>query len=146
MIEFTTAAVDQRSRDMRSTDGSVRGSVEHLLTVDPHPGLYEQVHDGQAAGLPIGPQPRLFGDDGSVGGVEQVAEQMNAFEAARLDHSTCVENSAPGTSVRPGGRWLVASAQPPVVSWSVMATTSSPASAAFCMSSAGESVPSEHAV
>src|SRR4051812_43662124 len=49
----------------------------------------------------------------------------------------------PGMRVRPGGRAASARAQPPVVSWSVSATTSRSAAAALAMSSAGVSVPSE---
>ncbi len=48
----------------------------------------------------------------------------------------------PGTSSSPAGRAALAAAQPAVVSWSVIATTSSPASAAARTSSAGLSVPS----
>ena len=50
----------------------------------------------------------------------------------------------PGTSPMPSSRALAeASAQPAVWSWSVNATTSSPAAAAAVTRSAGDSVPSE---
>ena len=53
------------------------------------------------------------------------------------------ENSAPRTSRIPGGSAAAASAQPPVVSWSVIASTSTPARCAAATSSPGESVPSD---
>src|SRR5690349_16404615 len=53
------------------------------------------------------------------------------------------ENSAPRISRIPGGSAAAASPQPPVVSWSVIASTSTPARWAAATSSAGESVPSE---
>ena len=49
----------------------------------------------------------------------------------------------PGTTVRPAGRAASAADQPAVVSWSVSATTSSPAPRAVASSSAGLSVPSD---
>ncbi|CAM5724311.1 hypothetical protein SFUMM280S_11044 [Streptomyces fumanus] len=53
------------------------------------------------------------------------------------------DSSAPVTSVSPSGSAAIASACPRVVSWSVSATTSSPAAAALRTSSAGVSVPSD---
>src|SRR5919107_2298633 len=53
------------------------------------------------------------------------------------------DSSMPGTTVRPGGRAASAADQPAVVSWSVSATTSSPAPRAVARSSAGVSVPSD---
>src|SRR3954452_11371371 len=56
----------------------------------------------------------------------------------------CVEISTPGTSVTPvRGTAAAASSQPAVVSWSVSATTSSPAWAASASTSDGGDVPSE---
>src|SRR5947209_19446094 len=56
----------------------------------------------------------------------------------------CVEISVPGTRVTPvAGTAAAASAQPAVVSWSVRATTSSPAEAASSSTAAGGEVPSE---
>ncbi|GAA3133057.1 hypothetical protein GCM10017687_56340 [Streptomyces echinatus] len=57
--------------------------------------------------------------------------------------STRQDSSAPVTRVSPSGSAPIASAYPRVVSWSVSATTSSPAAAAWRTSSAGVSVPSE---
>src|SRR4051794_29265726 len=55
-----------------------------------------------------------------------------------------VEISVPGTRVTPvAGTAAAASAQPAVVSWSVRATTSSPAEAASSSTAAGGEVPSE---
>ena len=56
---------------------------------------------------------------------------------------TTQENSAPRTSDMPAGSAATAASHPPVVSWSVRASTSTPAAAAAATSSAGESVPSE---
>ena len=57
---------------------------------------------------------------------------------------TWQEISAPGTRVTPRRRAAsAASAQPAVVSWSVSASTSRPASAAAATTAAGASVPSE---
>ena len=60
--------------------------------------------------------------------------------------SAAQEISVPRSRATPanGTAWA-ASCQPAIVSWSVRPTTSRPAPAAFAMSSAGESVPSEQA-
>src|SRR4051794_26911980 len=60
-----------------------------------------------------------------------------------MPSSATHEISAPRTRVSPLGSASTASAQPPVVSWSVSATTSSPAARALRTNSAGASVPSE---
>jgi hypothetical protein len=60
-----------------------------------------------------------------------------------LTPSISHEISAPRTRVSPAGRASTAATQPEVVSWSVSATTSSPAAAAERTRSAGSSVPSE---
>ncbi len=61
----------------------------------------------------------------------------------RLTPSRRQEISAPVTRVSPAGSASAAAAWPATVSWSVRATTSSPAARAAVTSSAGESVPSE---
>src|SRR3990170_9071444 len=68
---------------------------------------------------------------------------MRYASRCRLMPSQTQEISVPRTSRRPLGSAASASAHPRVVSWSVSATTSSPASAAAATSSAGVSVPSE---
>ena len=85
----------------------------------------------------VADQLALAGEFGLVG-VEEVGEHVQAHAVEPAGEFGAGDEGEPARAAA-----ATASACPPVVSWSVSATTSRPAAAALRTSSAGVSVPSE---